>query len=227
MCNDLIMNKMVSKSGLRTPSDQPALAPTPRTGAMVKQSLASPGRISGLIVTAAPTVVFVVANALTSLNPAVIAAALTALATFGWRSARRQRLTQAVVGLFIVGLCAGVAAVTGQARGFFLVPALIPFVVIAACVVSILAGKPLTGLILNRISGGPPDWYRHRRLRRVHTIATGICATVNIVNATLQVVFYLKDNTWVLAAAHIATGPIFATIVAVTIVFARRAMPRR
>ena len=41
----------------------------------------------------------------------------------------------------------------------------------------------------------------------------------------MQAVFYLGNNPVVLAAAHIATGPVFAVIAAVTIVLARRAMP--
>lgn len=182
-------------------------------------------RFLGLVVAAAPTIVFVLVNALSSLYPALIAAGIVALAAFAFRLVRRESLRQAAVGLAIVGVCAGVAAFTGQARGFFLLPALIPFAVIAVCVVSVLVRRPLTGLILNRVSGGPAGWYDDRRLRRVYTGTTLVCVAVNAVNATLQAVFYLADNTFVLAAAHVATGPVFAAIVAVTVVLARRAMP--
>jgi hypothetical protein len=41
----------------------------------------------------------------------------------------------------------------------------------------------------------------------------------------VQAIFYLGNEPVALAAAHIATGPVFAVIVAVTIVLARRAMP--
>lgn len=43
-------------------------------------------------------------------------------------------------------------------------------------------------------------------------------------HATLQTVFYARDVPAVLAVAHIATGPAFATLVAVTVVAARRTM---
>ena len=62
------------------------------------------------------------------------------------------------------------------------------------------------------------------RLRRVYTITTLVAAAVNVVNAAVQAVFYLGNDPVVLAAAHIATGPVFAVIVAVTIVLARRAI---
>jgi hypothetical protein len=193
--------------------------------AAVRQALSRPGRISGMLAAAAPSVVFVIANALSSLYPALIAAGAVALTALAWRLSRRESWRQAAAGLVIVAACAGVAAVTGQARGFFLIPALLPFAIIAICVVSVVAKRPLTGLILNRVSGGPADWPEIPRLRRVYAVTTLVCAAVNVVNAALQTTFYLKDDTFVLAAAHIATGPVFAVIVAVTVVAARNAMP--
>lgn len=72
---------------------------------------------------AAPTVAFLVANAVTgALVPAVAAAGVVAAAAFGWRLHRREPPHKAVPGVLIVAICAAVAAVTGQARGFFLVP---------------------------------------------------------------------------------------------------------
>ena len=121
---------------------------------------------------AAPSLVFVAVNVLASLYPAIIAAAVTAVAGLGYRLARRQSPRSALVGILIVAVCAVVAAVTGEARGFFLVPTLIPFAVILICLATIIARRPLTGLILNRVTGGPPDWYRNPALRRVHLIAT-------------------------------------------------------
>src|SRR3954471_23199274 len=103
-------------------------------------------RVVELLLVAVPTVAFLVANAVTgALVPSVTAAAVVAVAVFGWRSYRREPLRKAVPGLLIVAVCAGVAAVIGQARGFFLVPTLVPFVVILVCLVSIAVGRPLTG----------------------------------------------------------------------------------
>jgi Protein of unknown function (DUF3159) len=187
-------------------------------------TLTKPGRVSGMVVTAAPGIVFVAADTLSSLYPALAAAGVAALAGLGWRLARHQGLWQSLAGLAVVGACAAVAAITGQERGFFLLPALVPFAVIAICVASVLAGRPLTGVILNRVSGGPAGWRQVPRLRRVYVVSTLVCAAVNVVNAAVQAIFYLANQPAVLAAAHAATGPVFAVIVAVTIVFARRTM---
>ncbi|MGH3249956.1 MAG: DUF3159 domain-containing protein [Trebonia sp.] len=208
------------------PADAPAPgSPAQTAGAAAWDALTRPGRISGMIVTTLPAVAFVAVDGLSSLYPALAAAGGAAMAGFAWRLRRRQPLRQALAGLLIVAACASVAAITGQERGFFLIPALIPFAVIAVCVVSIATRRPLTGVLLNRVSGGPAGWREIDRLRRVYTITTLVAATVNVINAAVQAVFYLGNAPVVLATAHIATGPVFAVIVAVTIVLARRAMP--
>lgn len=202
-------------------------APEPvalRAAAAAWQALSQPGRIAGMIVTSLPVVVFVVVDAVASLYPALAAAGAVAAAGFAWRLHRRQPLRQALAGLAIVAACAAVAAITGQERGFFLIPALVPFVVIAVCAVSIVTRRPLTGVLLNRVSGGPANWREIRPLRQVYTATTLAAVAVNVVNAIVQALFYLANNPAVLAAAHVATGPVFAVIAAVTVVLARRAM---
>ena len=167
---------------------------------------------------------FVAVNAFRGLTSAIIAAAVTALAGLAVRLVRRSSIRSALVGVLVVAACAVVAALTGEARGFFLLPAIVPFAVIAVCLATIVGRRPLTGLLLNKVTGGPVDWYRNPSLRRVHTVATWTAIGVNVINATLQVIFYAKNDTAVLAIAHVATGPIFATLVAVTIVAVRKTL---
>jgi hypothetical protein len=194
----------------------------PETGwAAIRQTWSQPERWIGAAVAAAPSIVFVIVNALGGLTVGIVAAAITAVAGLVYRLIRRDSIRGALIGILIVAACAVVAAVTGQARGFFLLPAMIPFAVIGVCLVTVVIRRPLTGLLLNKVTGGPVDWYRDRGLRRVHLTATWSAVAINTANAILQVVFYRADDTFVLAAAHIATGPVFATLVAVTIVAVR------
>lgn len=179
-------------------------------------------RTASMLVTAAPTIVFVAVNSAGSLTAAVIAAAATALAGFVYQLLRKKPLRNALIGPLIVAACATVAVVSGNAKGFFVVPGLITGIVVVVCAVTILVRRPLSGLLLNRISGGPPDWYARPRLRRVHVITTWLCAAVDVVSMAATVVFYLTDNTVGLAAVHIANAPVFAVIVAVCVMRARR-----
>jgi hypothetical protein len=57
------------------------------------------------------------------------------------------------------------------------------------------------------------------------TVAGSVAATRRRNAGDHPEIFYLGNDPVVLAAAHIATGPVFAVIVTVTIVLARRAMP--
>jgi hypothetical protein len=213
----------MNQASHRTPAPG---APPPGRPAPGRLAPSRPGRASGVIVAAAPAIVFVAADAVSSLHPALAAAGAAAVAGFAWRLARHQPAAHALAGLGISAACAGVAALTGQERGFFLIPALVPFAVIAGCVTSVIAGRPLTGVLLNRVAGGPPDWRGVPGLRRVYVVSTLVCTAVSVVNAAVQAVFYLADDPVVLAVAHVATGPVFAVVAAATIAFARQAMPR-
>ena len=78
------------------------------------------GGISGIVASTIPVVVFVVANLLLELRPAVIAALVSGVAIAGWRIVRRQPLQPAISGLFGVGIAAFLAYRSGEARAFYL-----------------------------------------------------------------------------------------------------------
>lgn len=203
----------------------PAHAPLTRSvGLVAREALTQPGRISGIIVTAAPAVTFVIADALSSLYPALGVAIATAFAGAAWRLRLRQSVRHVLAGLLVVAACAMVAAITGQERGFFLIPTLVPFIIITICLISVLARRPVTGLILNRILRGPASWPRVDRLRSVYTISTLSYAGVNVVLGTIQIFLYVANESAALAAVHVAAAPLFVIIIAATVVFARRAM---
>ena len=200
------------------------MAPPQSGWAAVRQTWSQPDRWIGVGVAAAPGIVFVVVNAYFGLTAGTVAAGVTALIGLVVRLVRRDSVRSALIGILIVAACAIVAVLTGEARGFFLLPAMVPFAVMVICLVTILARRPLTGLLLNTVTGGPADWYRSSALRRVHLTATWAAIGINMVNATVQVVFYARNDTAVLAVAHVATGPIFATLVAVTVVAVRKTL---
>jgi hypothetical protein len=180
------------------------------------------GGTAGILVTSAPTVVFLIASALGGLATAIVAAAVAAVAAFAYRLVRREALGGALAGLLIAAGCAVVAALTGEARGFFLLPTALPAVIVLVCLATIVLRRPLTGLLLNHVAGGPPLWRRDRGLMRVYDVTTSIAIAINLVNFALQAFFYAADQPVVLAVAHAATGPVFATLVAGTLIAVRR-----
>ncbi len=171
--------------------------------------------------TAVPICAFVLLNALTTLRTALVGTVVIAVSVLALQMIRRQPLLHAIIGCAIAVLGGVIAAVTGEARGFFLLSTIVPVVIALICLVSVAMRRPLAGLLLNNLAGGATGWHRMVRLRRIYNLATLACAAVNILTAFLQIVFYTHNWTVLLAAVHIGTGPIFAVIVGITIAIAR------
>lgn len=192
--------------------------------AAARRALERVGGPVGLVVAAAPTLAFVATDAAAGLGPAFLALGVTAVAACGVRLARREPTGAAVAGLVVAALCAAVAALAGEARAFFLPTMALPVVFVLAYVVSLAAGRPLTGFMVNRLVGGPRDWPRHRALRRVYTVTSLVGLAMAAANLVARVVFYLADETGVLAAVQVGATSLFALHFAVTLVAARRAV---
>ncbi|GAA1909144.1 DUF3159 domain-containing protein [Streptantibioticus ferralitis] len=173
--------------------------------------------------TGAPTLVFLAADGISSLRPASAAATVTAVLVLAWRLRARRQVRHAVIGALLATACAAVAAWTGQARGFFLLPMLIPAVAMAACLLSLAADRPLAGLVANRVVGGPPGWRSHRVLHRFYAVATVVIALVSL---AAQVALYRWSEVAWLGLLHILMGPLWAAITALSILLARMTVTR-
>jgi hypothetical protein len=192
----------------------------------MRDALARSGGVVGILLAAAPAAAFVVADALGGLGWAFVALAVAAPVTFGVQLARREPLRGALVGLAVAGVCAGLAAFSGEARAFFLIPTLLPAVLGVLFLGSALLRRPVTGSLFNRLVGGPADWRRHARLLRVYTLTTLAGAVLHALNLAGRGVAYLADQPAVLAVLGVAAVPAFAALAAVTVVAARRAVSR-
>jgi hypothetical protein len=192
----------------------------------LRHALERSGGWVGIAVAAAPTVAFVIANAVGGLTWAFIALAVAAPAAFGVRLARRESLREAVIGLVIAAVCALVAALTGEARGFFLIPTLLPAGWALVFAGSALIGRPATGIVLNRLAGGPRDWRRHIPLRRVYSATSWVAAGIGFVNFVVRVALYLTEQLAALAVVEVAVIPVPFALAAFTVAAARRAIRR-
>jgi hypothetical protein len=206
--------------GLTVDDERPTIATATR------RALERSGGWTGVAIASAPTVAFVIANAIAGLTWAFIALAGAASVAFGVRLVRRESLRAALVGLLVAAGCALVAALTGEARGFFLVPTLLPAGWVLVFLGSVLVGRPLTGVGLNRLARGPRDWRRHAPLRRVYNISSLIAAGICFVNFILGGVLYLTDQLAAMAVQDITFIPVPFVLAAFTVAAARRAIRR-
>ncbi len=182
------------------------------------------GGVSGIVASSIPVAVFVVANLLWELRPALIAALAAGVLVAVWRMARRQRLQPAVSGLLGVGVAAFIAYRTGEARGFYL-PGLIYSAVFAvAFLVSVLVRWPLAGVVWHGINGHGHGWRRDPRLLRAYTIASLLWTAVFLARLVVQGLLYnAQEETW-LGIARLAMGyPLVAVALLGTVWAVRRA----
>jgi MFS family permease len=178
-----------------------------------KQLRDSIGGWSGTLITALPTVVFVIVNATTSLRPAIISAVGTGLVLAAFRLARKQSTQQAISGLVGVLIAAIIAARTGQARGYFLLGIWTSFLYAVPFAVSVLVRRPLVGLLWEFLDPSPPEpedperpWHRRRPLLRAYTVATLIGTVLFLARGVVQATLYQDNATGWLAFARVAMG---------------------
>ena len=173
-----------------------------------------------------PTIAFMALDAVAGLGIAAIGAVAVAAVISGWRLLRRESGWQAVIGLLLAGSCALVAALTGQPRGFFLVPMAVPLLALVVCVASVSVGRPLTGIVGNRLVGGPARWWRISPLRRRYSSTTLAIAGFSLVSLVVQVVLYQANQPGWLAVTHIAAAPMWLGVTAIVLLLGRRAVSR-
>jgi MFS family permease len=195
-----------------------------------KQLTNSIGGWTGMIITALPTAVFVIVDAITSLRPAIYAAVGTAVALMLYRLARKQPIQQAISGLFAVLIAALIAGRTGEARGYFLLGIWTSFVYAVPFAISVVVRRPLVGLLWEYLDPAPDDpdepgrkWYRRRPLFRAYMIATLIGTGMFLARGIVQATLYHENATGWLAVAKVVMGtPLYVGCVIVAYWLVRR-----
>jgi hypothetical protein len=187
------------------------------------------GGISGLIYSSLPVVVFVPVSQLASLVPAVVAALAVAAAILVFRLIRRESAQPAISGFFGVGICALIAYVMGESKGYFLLGIWTSLIWAAVFGLSVLIRRPVVGYIWSWINGHGRDWRHHRRALHAFDIATLVWVLVFSARFVVQQHLYEADQTGWLGVARISMGwPLTAVAALVTylaIRTAQRALP--
>ncbi|MDZ7918255.1 MAG: DUF3159 domain-containing protein [Rhodococcus sp. (in: high G+C Gram-positive bacteria)] len=210
-----------------TPAQQKTVSVTTQEVDATAVLLDNLGGTSGMIYTAIPVVAFVTANAVVALPIAAGVAIAIALVITVLRVKRGEPVAQASGGLLGVIVAGGVAAWTGSAGGYFLIGIWLSLAGAALMLVSILARRPLTGLLWNALHGNKYAWRGHRPVARAHYLATSAFALLFGARYLVQDWLYDTDATGWLAFARIAMGtPLFALAVLVTVWAFRRSTAR-
>jgi hypothetical protein len=190
-----------------TPGPQPEADGQPGgSGREFPTLLEQMGGVQGVVASTVPVAVFVVANVVFGLQPALVVAVAAGIAIAVWRVVRKQALQPAVSGLFAVGVAAFIAYRTGEARGFYLPGLLFSAACALAFLVSVLVRWPLAGVVWHGINGEGQSWRSDPRLLRAYTFASLLWTLVFAARVVVQGWLYSADEATWLGIARLAMG---------------------
>lgn len=182
------------------------------------------GGITGLVQSTIPVVTFAPVNALAGLRWAIIAALAAGVAILLWRLRRRDTLQPAISGFLGVLIAVAIAWRTGEAKGFFLYGIWVSLVYGSIFALSVVARRPLVGVLWVFVNGGGDLWRRIPAARRAYAVATLAWAFVFFARFAVQRWLYDNDEESWLAIARIAMGwPPAVIAFVVTVAMVRRA----
>lgn len=208
-------------------ADDTPTGPQPTTAGRKLTVLDQMGGPMGFVYSTIPVVVFVVANAFLSLPMTIGVSIAAGLGLTGFRLLRGKRFTSAVGGLLGVAVAAGVVAVTGSAKDFFVLGIWVALAGFVVTFGSVLARRPVTGLIWNALHGGTHRWRADRAVLRAHDVATLAAAAVFGARFVVQQWLYVVDTTGGPAFAKVAMGTSLTVLGALVVIWAFRRTGKR
>ncbi len=204
-----------------TDSHTPAVA-TEHTDATTL--LAQLGGVSGIVYSSLPVLVFALVSTVTGLVAAVASAVGAALLILLWRLIRRESVQPAVAGFFGVAVCALIALVAGESRGYFLLGIWTSLWWAVVFTVSVLIRRPVVGYLWSWTTKRDRSWRQLRRARLVFDVATLAWALVFGARFVVQRLLYEAHETGWLGVARLGMGwPLTAVAAVVTYLAIRTA----
>ncbi|PZX35866.1 uncharacterized protein DUF3159 [Streptomyces sp. DvalAA-21] len=192
-----------------------------------KTALEQVGGTKGVIYSALPALVFVVANNVGGLKVGILAALLVAGGIAVQRLVRKESIQPALGGVFGVTVAAGISWYTGSAKDFFLIGIWASLVGAVAFVLSVVLRWPLAGLIWNSTTGKGIVWRADRRSRIYYDIATLVLAAIFSARFAVQQYLYQADEVGSLGFAKIAMGYPLLAVGILAVAWAARASDKR
>jgi Protein of unknown function (DUF3159) len=177
---------------------------TNRLGA--ERLLAQVGGVSGVVYSSLPVVTFVIASSLSGLLPAIGFALGVAALVLVWRLIRRESTQPALSGFAGVAVCALIAYIVGQSKGYFLLGIWMSLLWALVFAASVLIRRPAVGYAWSWATGRDRGWRDVPRAVYAFDIASLCWTLVFGARFVVQRLLYDADQTGWLAVARIAMG---------------------
>jgi hypothetical protein len=219
-----------ARGAARAKPDEVEEKPLPTISEQVAQQL---GGVRGTIEASIPVGVFVLANIIWSLKPALVIAVVTAIGIAGYRLSQRQSVRHAINGFGGIAVGALVAWHTGKATDFYLPGILITLAYGVAMLISVAVGFPLVGWLWSVVADqGGTRWRDLAELRRTFGRLTMLWAATYLLRAGLNIWIYKASwltedqKASVLGIMRITLSfPSYLALLALTVWAVRRHLP--
>ena len=188
--------------------------------------LAQMGGISGLIYSSLPVLVFVPVSSLFGLMPAIIAALAVAAVILVWRLVRKESTQPAISGFMGVGICALIAYLMGESKGYFLYGIWMSLFWAVVFLVSVLIRRPSWATSGAGSTGTTAAGAACAGAVLVFDIATITWVLVFASRFVVQRHLYDADETGWLGVARIAMGWPLTAVAALATYLAIRSAQR-
>ncbi|WAC67522.1 DUF3159 domain-containing protein [Agrococcus sp. SL85] len=153
------------------------------------------GGVRGLIESLLPGILFLALFTLTrDVAIAVLVPLGVSVAFVLWRVLQKGQPALAFAGLIGVGISAVAALLTGQGEDNFLWGFTVNTIVVLVLIGSMLARKPLVGIVVGALTGRPHAWRTERAKRTVAWRATVLWLGVVAARLAVQVPMYLAAD---------------------------------
>ena len=153
-----------------------------------------------------PPLLFMLANALFGLTPALWAAFSGSLAFFLLRLFRREPLKFALVGAGATALAVGLVLLLKSAQAFFLPSLVNGALTVLVLLVSLIIKRPAVAFTSYLTRRWPLGWYWHERVRPAYSEVTAFWAVYSAVKLVFQYYFYRQAQTNALAVFNLVSG---------------------
>ena len=151
-------------------------------------------------------IVFVGANAIFGLQPAIVASLVTAAGIVLVRLVAGRPLRFAMSGLFGTAIAIAITARSGRAETYFLPGIISGAATTLALIVSVIVRRPLVGYVSWATRGWPLGWYWHDQVRPAYTVVSWIWIGFFAIRTTVQSLLYFDGNVGTLGVVRVVTG---------------------
>jgi hypothetical protein len=187
-----------------------------------EQIIEQMGGASGLVLSTVPVIALVVAHMFLPLVPTLAVALGAGAVLFVIRLARGEKVPSAIGSLLGVALAAAIVIWTGSVRDFFVIGIWVALAIFLPTAISVVARRPLTGIIWNAVHGGEHAWREDRPTFRAHVLATSAIAVAHLAKFVVQQWTYAAGNITALGVADTVMGAPLTIALALVVVWAFR-----